>query len=68
MVQCHEMGASAGGRKYSGKRAEGGVVLEVDSATNINMTYNGIGVISGFALKGVAPFCIHPQTFVPHHV
>jgi hypothetical protein len=43
-------------------------VLEVDSATSVDMTYNGIGVISGFALKGVAPFCIHPQTFVPHHV
>jgi hypothetical protein len=43
-------------------------LLEVDSATSVDMTYNGIGVISGFALKGVAPFCIHPQTFVPHHV
>jgi hypothetical protein len=46
----------------------GPVLLEVDSATSVDMTYNGIGVISDFALKEVAPFCIHPQTFAPHHV
>jgi hypothetical protein len=33
-------------------------VLGVDSATSVDMTYNGIGVVSGFALKGVAPFVL----------